>query len=83
MKKMRVVQVSRPKRKLEVSQRDIPEPSPGTVRIKIEACHSDPFRVEGPFPEIEYRSLERAAEAYSRMMSDSVRFPAALAMARS
>jgi len=57
MKKMRVVQVSKPKAPLEVVERDIPEPSAGTVRIKVEACgvcHSDSFTVEGVFPGIEY-----------------------------
>jgi D-arabinose 1-dehydrogenase-like Zn-dependent alcohol dehydrogenase len=57
MRRMRVVQVSRPKAPLEVVERDVPEPIAGTVRIKVEACgvcHSDSFTVEGLFPGIEY-----------------------------
>jgi hypothetical protein len=41
---MRAVQVTRPKGPLEVVEREIPEPSAGSVRIKVEACgicHSD------------------------------------------
>jgi D-arabinose 1-dehydrogenase-like Zn-dependent alcohol dehydrogenase len=57
MKKMRVVQVRRPKGPLEVVERDVPEPGAGTVRLKVEACgvcHSDSFTVEGLVPGIEY-----------------------------
>jgi D-arabinose 1-dehydrogenase-like Zn-dependent alcohol dehydrogenase len=57
MAKMRVVQVSRPKGPLELVERDVPEPSAGTVRVKVEACgvcHSEAFVVEGLFPGIEY-----------------------------
>jgi D-arabinose 1-dehydrogenase-like Zn-dependent alcohol dehydrogenase len=57
MAKMRAVQVSRPKARLELVERDIPEPRPGTVRVKVEACgvcHSDSLVVEGGFPGIEY-----------------------------
>jgi D-arabinose 1-dehydrogenase-like Zn-dependent alcohol dehydrogenase len=57
MKKMRVVQVPRPKAPLEVVERNVPEPVAGTVRIKVEACgvcHSDSFTVEGLVPGIEY-----------------------------
>ena len=44
MARMRVAQVSRPKRPFEIVERPIPEPGPGTVRIKVQACgicHSD------------------------------------------
>ncbi len=57
MPKMRAVVVSRPKAGLELVEREIPQPGPGTVRIKVEACgvcHSDVFTVEGLFPGIEY-----------------------------
>jgi D-arabinose 1-dehydrogenase-like Zn-dependent alcohol dehydrogenase len=57
MKKMRVVQVPRPKAPLEVVERNVPEPGAGTVRLKVEACgvcHSDSFTVEGLVPGIEY-----------------------------
>jgi D-arabinose 1-dehydrogenase-like Zn-dependent alcohol dehydrogenase len=54
---MRVAQVSRPKAPLEIVERPIPEPGPGTVRIKVRACgicHSDSLTKEGLFPGIEY-----------------------------
>ena len=57
MAKMRAVQVSKPKGPLELVERDIPEPGPGQVRIKVQACgicHSDAFTVEGIFPHIQY-----------------------------
>jgi len=56
-KKMRAVQVSRPKGPLELVERDVPEPGSGTVRIKVEACgicHSDVVVVDGLLPGIEY-----------------------------
>lgn len=57
MAKMRAVQVSRPKATLELVEREVPQPGPGTVRIKVEACgvcHSDSVTVDGLFPGIEY-----------------------------
>jgi len=57
MPKMRAVQVSRPGGPLEVVEREIPEPGPGTVRIKVEACgicHSDSVTVEGLWPGIQF-----------------------------
>jgi D-arabinose 1-dehydrogenase-like Zn-dependent alcohol dehydrogenase len=57
MPKMRAVQVSRPGAKLELVEREIPQPGPGTVRIKVEACgvcHSDSMTVEGLVAGIEY-----------------------------
>ncbi len=57
MPKMRAVVVSRPKAALELVEREIPQPGPGTVRIKVEACgvcHSDSVTVEGSLPGIEY-----------------------------
>lgn len=53
MTKMRAVQVARPKGSLELVERDIPNPGPGQVRIKVHACgicHSDSIVVEGIFP---------------------------------
>ena len=41
---MRVVQVAKPNAPLELVERPMPEPGPGQVRIKVEACgicHSD------------------------------------------
>jgi D-arabinose 1-dehydrogenase-like Zn-dependent alcohol dehydrogenase len=57
MAKMRAVQVGRPKGPLELVERDIPEPGPGHVRIKVQACglcHSDSLTVEGSLPGIRY-----------------------------
>jgi D-arabinose 1-dehydrogenase-like Zn-dependent alcohol dehydrogenase len=57
MATMRVVQVSRPNGALEVVERPIPEPTAGTVRIKVQACgicHSDSLVKEGAFPGIQY-----------------------------
>ncbi len=57
MSKMRAVQVSKPKAAFDIVERDIPEPSPGTVRIKVQACgvcHSDSLTKEGMWPGIEY-----------------------------
>jgi D-arabinose 1-dehydrogenase-like Zn-dependent alcohol dehydrogenase len=57
MAKMRAVQVSQPNGPLELVERDMPEPSAGAVRIKVEACgvcHSDAFTKEGTFPGLQY-----------------------------
>lgn len=53
MAKMRAVQVSKANGPFEVVERDIPEPGPGQVRIKVEACgvcHSDAFVKAGAYP---------------------------------
>jgi D-arabinose 1-dehydrogenase-like Zn-dependent alcohol dehydrogenase len=57
MAKMRVVQVTRQNGPLEMVEREIPEPAPGSVRIRVEACgicHSDSFTKEGTWPGIQY-----------------------------
>jgi D-arabinose 1-dehydrogenase-like Zn-dependent alcohol dehydrogenase len=54
---MRVAQVSQPKGPFEIVERPIPEPSVGSVRIKVQACgvcHSDSMTKEGGFPGIQY-----------------------------
>ncbi len=54
---MRAVQVSRPKGPFEFVDRPIPQPGPGWVRIKVQACgvcHSDSMVKEGLFPGIAY-----------------------------
>jgi D-arabinose 1-dehydrogenase-like Zn-dependent alcohol dehydrogenase len=53
MSTMRVVQVSKVGGPLELVERPIPEPTAGTVRIKVVACgvcHSDSIVVEGHMP---------------------------------
>lgn len=57
MAKMRAVQVPHPNGPLELVERDLPSPSPGSVRIKVQACgicHSDSMTKEGIFPGISY-----------------------------
>ena len=54
---MRVAQVSRPGGPLELVERPIPDPGPGSVRIKVQACgvcHSDVFTKEGQWPGITF-----------------------------
>ena len=50
MAKMRAAQVTRPNGPLEIVEREIPQPSAGSVRVKVEACgvcHSDSLTKEG------------------------------------
>jgi alcohol dehydrogenase len=57
MPKMRAAQVPRPGGPLEIVERDIPEPGPLFVRIKVQACgvcHSDTVTKDGLFPGIQY-----------------------------
>ena len=57
MPKMRVVQVPSPKAPFEIVEREIPDPGPGSVRIKVQACgicHSDSLTKEGGFPLLRY-----------------------------
>ena len=54
---MRAVQVPRAGGPFELVERDVPEPQPGWVRIKVEACgicHSDSLIKEGLWPGIQY-----------------------------
>jgi D-arabinose 1-dehydrogenase-like Zn-dependent alcohol dehydrogenase len=54
---MRAVQVTRPGGPLELVERPIPNPRPGEVRVKVQACgvcHSDSLTKEGHFPGIQY-----------------------------
>ncbi len=57
MSKMRAIQISRATGPFEIVERDIPEPGPGAVRIKVQACgicHSDVFTKDGLYPGIQY-----------------------------
>jgi D-arabinose 1-dehydrogenase-like Zn-dependent alcohol dehydrogenase len=57
MAAMRVAQVSGPNGPFELVERPIPEPGPGTVRIRVLACgicHSDSITKEGLMPGISY-----------------------------
>src|SRR3954453_17361923 len=54
---MRVVQVPLAGGPLDLIERDIPQPQPGWVRIKVDACgicHSDSLTKEGLWPGIQY-----------------------------
>lgn len=55
--RMRVVRVRQAKGPFELVEQEIPEPGPGSVRIRVHACgicHSDSLTKEGLFPGIEY-----------------------------
>src|SRR5437660_9899268 len=60
-KTMRAVQVPRAGGPLELVDRDIPEPQPGWVRVKVDACgvcHSDSLINEGLWPGIQYPRVQ-------------------------
>src|SRR5581483_9531798 len=55
--KMRAIQISKPGGPFELVERDIPQPGPGQVRLKVLACgvcHSDVLTKEGHMPGIQY-----------------------------
>jgi D-arabinose 1-dehydrogenase-like Zn-dependent alcohol dehydrogenase len=57
MPSMRAVQVPHAGGAFEIVEREIPEPGPGMVRIKVQACgvcHSDEVTKQGMFPGIQY-----------------------------
>jgi D-arabinose 1-dehydrogenase-like Zn-dependent alcohol dehydrogenase len=57
MKRMKVAQISKPRGEWELSERDIPEPGDGQVRIKVEACgvcHSDLLVKDGLWPGLQF-----------------------------
>lgn len=57
MAKMKAVQVPRPGADFEIVERDIPQPGPRQVRIRVQACgvcHSDVVTKEGILPGITY-----------------------------
>jgi len=57
MASMTVMQVSEPGAALELVERPIPEPGPGEVRVKVQACgvcHSDSMAVDGHFPGVTF-----------------------------
>jgi D-arabinose 1-dehydrogenase-like Zn-dependent alcohol dehydrogenase len=54
---MKAAQIAKPGGDFEIVEREIPNPTPGQVRIKVEACgvcHSDLFVKEGLWPGIQY-----------------------------
>ncbi len=55
--KMRAAQISKAGGDWELVERDIPEPGPGQVRVKVEACgicHSDALVKDGVWPGLQY-----------------------------
>ena len=55
--KMKAAQISKPGGDWELIERDIPEPSTGEARVKVEACgicHSDALVKEGLWPGLQY-----------------------------
>lgn len=57
MSRMKVVQVGKGGGSFELVERNIPEPSRGQVRIKVDACgicHSDALVKEGHWPGVQY-----------------------------
>ncbi len=54
---MKAAQISRPGADFQIVEREIQKPSPGEVRIKVQACgvcHSDMLTKEGAWPGIQY-----------------------------
>ena len=54
---MKVAQIPKPGADFQIVDREIPQPGPAQVRIKVRACgvcHSDMFTKEGAWPGIEY-----------------------------
>ncbi|WP_041449442.1 alcohol dehydrogenase [Anaeromyxobacter sp. Fw109-5] len=50
---MKVVQASRPNGPFEVASREVPDPGPGEIRVRVEACgvcHSDAVTRSGAYP---------------------------------
>jgi D-arabinose 1-dehydrogenase-like Zn-dependent alcohol dehydrogenase len=57
MPTMRVVQVKRRAGSFQLVERELPQPGPGEVRIKVQACgvcHSDSVSKDGLFPSVRY-----------------------------
>ncbi len=57
MAQMKAVQVTGAGAEWELTEREVPQPGPGQVRVKVEACgvcHSDQFVKEGLWPGLQY-----------------------------
>src|SRR5215470_10838947 len=58
MAKMKAAQLPKAGADFQIVERDIPEPGPGHVRIRVQACgvcHSDALAKEGSWPGLAYR----------------------------
>src|SRR6201981_204193 len=54
---MKAAQIPKPGADFQIVDREIPQPGPGQVRIKVQACgvcHSDLFTKEGLWPGLQY-----------------------------
>ena len=70
---MRVAQVTRPGGPLELVERPIPDPGPGSVRIKVQACgvcHTDVFTKEGHWPGITFPRVPGRGSGARRARGD-------------
>ena len=57
MKTMKAAQITKAGGHFEIVEREIPQPGPGQVRIRVQACgvcHSDVFVKDGGWPGLEY-----------------------------
>ena len=57
MAKMKVAQIAKAGADFEIVEREIPQPGPGHVRIRVQACgvcHSDVLTKEGGWPGLVY-----------------------------
>jgi alcohol dehydrogenase/propanol-preferring alcohol dehydrogenase len=57
MSTMRAMQVTRPGAPFELVERPVPQPGPGQVRVRVQACgscHSDSLTKEGHWPGIQF-----------------------------
>jgi D-arabinose 1-dehydrogenase-like Zn-dependent alcohol dehydrogenase len=57
MATMRVAQIAKPNAPFEIVERPIPDPGPGTVRVKVACCgvcHSDAMVKDGQWPGLQY-----------------------------
>jgi D-arabinose 1-dehydrogenase-like Zn-dependent alcohol dehydrogenase len=74
---MQTAQISKPGGEWEVVERAIPEPGPGHVRVKVEACgicHSDVFVKDGLLPGLAYpRVPGHEVAGYIDAVGDNVR----------
>lgn len=57
MKKMTAAQVTKPGAPFDLVEREVPQPGPGQVRIRVRACglcHSDKYVKDNLWPGIQY-----------------------------
>src|SRR5437660_1057729 len=72
MPKMRAVQVTSARAQFNLVEREIPEPAPRQVRVKVEACgvcHSDFLTKEGLWPGIQYPRVQFASRMAFRTVA--------------